>query len=122
MYQVIFMLKFRKDISKEYARSEWLGSHGHLALTLPRLRKYVQYHWMAPAEEHEQVYDGSLVLGFDNEEDFKASFASEVGQAMLKDDLRLFDRNATPAYIGGVVQEHVMMNESTPVEAELHQY
>ena len=110
MYQVIFMLKFRKDITKEEARKEWLGSHGALALTLPGLRRYVQYHWMAAAEGHEQVYDGSLVLGFDNEKAFADSFAGPVGQAMLKDDLRIFDRSMTPAYVGGVVEEHVMLD------------
>ena len=114
MYQVIFMLKFRKDITPEYARREWLGDHGHLALTLPGLRKYIQYHWLGPAQGHEQVYDGSLILGFDDEEAFKKSFASPEGQAMLKDDLRLFDRSGTPAYVGGVVEEHVMREEGVP--------
>ena len=122
MYQVIFMLKFRKDISKEEARKEWLGSHGALALTLPGLRRYVQYHWIEAAIGHEQVYDGSLVLGFDNEEAFKNSFTSPVGQAMLKDDLRIFDRSMTPAYVGGVVEEHVMLDEKVQEEAELIQY
>ncbi|MBC7887014.1 MAG: EthD family reductase [Ferruginibacter sp.] len=109
MYKVIFMLKFRKDITPDYARKEWLGSHGALALTIPGLRRYVQNHWMAPAEGHEQVYDGSLELFFDSEEAFKTSFASPEGTAMLKDDLRLFDRSMTPAYVGGVVEEHVML-------------
>ena len=102
------MLKFRKDITKEYARSEWLGDHGHLALTLPGLRHYVQYHWMGPAMGHEQVYDGSLILTFDDEKAFNDSFASPEGQAMLKDDLRIFDRSMKPAYVGGVVEEHIM--------------
>lgn len=108
MYKVIFMLKFRKDITPEYARSEWLGSHGSLALTLPGLRRYVQNHWIAPATGHEQVYDGSLELFFDDEKAFNDSFSSPEGKAMLKDNLRLFDRSGTPAYIGGVVEEHVM--------------
>lgn len=39
----------------------------------------------------------------------ESPFASPVGQAMPKDDLRLFDRSGTPAYIGGVVDVHVML-------------
>lgn len=118
MYKVIFMLKFRKDITPEYARSEWLGSHGALALTLPGLRRYVQNHWMAAAEGHEQVYDGSLELFFDDEKAFKDSFAGPVGQAMMKDDLRLFDRSGTPAYVGGVVEEHVMLEGNFGTDAK----
>ncbi|MEJ7737218.1 MAG: EthD family reductase [Chitinophagaceae bacterium] len=109
MYKVVFMLRFRKDITPEYARSEWLGSHGQLALTLPGLRRYVQNHWVAAATGHEPVYDGIVELWFDNEKAFQKSFSSPDGQAMLKDDLRLFDRSMTPAYVGGVVQEHVML-------------
>lgn len=121
MYQVIFMLKFRKDITPEYARSEWRGRHGAIALTLPGLRRYVQYHWSAPATGHEQVYDGSLILGFDDEAAFNTAFTSPVGNEMMKDDLRLFDRSTVPAYVGGVVEEHVMHDESTGKENELYQ-
>ena len=108
MYKVIFLLRYRKDLSPDYVRSEWLGSHGAIAMKLPKLRGYVQNHWIGPATGHEQVYDGSVELYFDNAADFEASFASPVGQEMLKDDLRLFDRSGEPAYIGGVVEEHVM--------------
>lgn len=108
MYKVTFMLKFRKDITSEEARKEWLGSHGQLALTIPGLRRYVQNHWVAPAEGHEQVYDGGVDLYFDNEKAFKEGFSSPEGEAMLKDDLRIFDRGGKPAYVGGVVIEQVM--------------
>ena len=32
--------------------------------------------------------------------------------AMFQDDLRLFDRSAKPAFIGGLIDEHVMRWES----------
>lgn len=117
MYKVLFQVRFRKDIPVEEARNEWLGSHGALASTLPGLRRYVQYHWIAPARGHEQVYDGTVELVFDDEAAFDASFAGPVGQAMLKDDLRIFDRSMTPAYVGGVVEEHVIVDTiaRTPV-------
>jgi uncharacterized protein (TIGR02118 family) len=108
MYKVIFLLRYRKDLSPEYVRKEWLGSHGSIAMKLPKLGGYVQNHWTGAATGHEQVYDGSVELYFDNAADFEAAFASSVGQEMLKDDLRLFDRSAVPAYVGGVVEEHVM--------------
>jgi uncharacterized protein (TIGR02118 family) len=114
MYKTTFLVHFRKDIAADEARSEWLGSHGDIALGLPGLRRYVQNHWIAPPTGHELTYDGSVDLWFDDEAAFNTAFTSPVGQAMLEDDLRLFDRSMTPAYVGGVVDEHVMLWEPGP--------
>lgn len=48
---------------------------------------------------HERPYDGTVELVFDDEAAFNASFVGPVGQAMLKDDLRIVDRSMTPAYV-----------------------
>jgi len=109
MYKVTFLLRYRKDLTVEYVLREWHGSHGQLALTLPGLRRYVQNHWSAAPPQHDRIYDASVDLWFDDEAAFNAAFAGPVGQAMMKDDLRLFDRSNDPAYIGGVVEEHVML-------------
>lgn len=109
MYKITFLLHYRKDLTSEQARQEWLGSHGQLALTLPGLRRYVQNHWIAAPEGHECTYDGSVDLWFDDEAAFKNAFSSPQGHAMLKDDLRIFDRSMVPAYVGGVIDEHVML-------------
>lgn len=114
MYKVTFLLRYRKDLSPDYVRSEWLGSHGKLALTLPGLRRYVQNHWVAAPEGYERTFDGSVDLWFDDEAAFNAGFTSPEGDAMFKDDLRLFDRSMTPAYVGGVVEEHVMRWQPGP--------
>ena len=114
MYKVTFLLRYRKDLAREEVVREWMGSHGELALTLPGLRRYVQNDWSAAPMGHERLYDGSVDLWFDDEEAFNASFVGPVGQAMLEDDLRLFDRSGEPAYVGGVVNEHVMRWDSGP--------
>lgn len=108
MYKVVFLLKYRSDMSIEDILHEWKGSHGELALKLPGLRRYVQNHWAAAPPMHERAYDASVDLWFDDEAAFTSAFAGPQGQAMLKDDLRLFDRSMKPAYVGGVVEEHVM--------------
>ena len=108
MYKVTFLLRYHKDLPVEEVRREWMGSHGQLALTLPGLRRYVQNHWAAAPPQHERTFDASVDLWFDDEAAFNRAFSGPVGQAMFKEDLRLFDRNADPAYLGGVVEEHVM--------------
>ncbi len=108
MYKVTFLLRYRKDLEDEEVLREWKGSHGALALTLPGLRRYVQNHWSAAPPHYERLYDASVDLWFDDEAAFQAAFSGPVGEAMAKDDLRLFDRGHDPAYIGGVVEEHVM--------------
>jgi uncharacterized protein (TIGR02118 family) len=109
MYKVTFLLHYRKDISVAEVLKEWKGSHGQLALTLPGIRRYVQNHWAAAPPQHERTFDASVDLWFDDEAAFRSAFAGQVGKAMFKDDLRLFDRSMTPAYVGGVVHEQVML-------------
>jgi uncharacterized protein (TIGR02118 family) len=111
MYKVTFLLHYRTDIPVAEVLKEWKGSHGQLALTLPGIRRYVQNHWAAAPPEHERTFDASVDLWFDDEAAFNSAFAGAVGKAMFKDDLRLFDRSMTPAYVGGVVEEHVMLWE-----------
>lgn len=108
MYKVTFLLHYRKDIPVEDIRREWRGSHGALALTLPGLRRSVQNHWAAAPPQYEKAYDASVDLWFDDEAAFSYAFSGPVGAAMIEDDLRLFDRSMKPAYVGGVVEEHVM--------------
>ncbi|MBC7770430.1 MAG: EthD family reductase [Phycisphaerales bacterium] len=108
MYKATFLLKFRKDLEPEYVLSEWRGSHGQLALTLPGLRRYVQNHWTGAPPHYAQLYDASVDLWFDDETAFAKAFSGPEGEAMVKDDLRLFDRSQDPAFIGGLVDEHVM--------------
>ena len=112
MYKVTFLLHYRKDLSVDEVRAEWMGSHGQLALKIPGLRRYVQNHWVEAPEGHERTFDGSVDLWFDNEAAFKTGFESPQGKAMLEDDLRLFDRSHKPAYVGGVAEEHVMRWET----------
>lgn len=116
MFKATMLLRYRKDLEPAYVLSEWRGSHGALALTLPGLRRYVQNHWFGSPPQHERLYDASVDLWFDDESSFRAGFAGPEGQAMMKDDLRLFDRLMTPAYIGGTVEERVMRWE--PVKGD----
>ena len=114
MFKVTLLLRYRKDLDPAYILSEWRDSHGKLALTIPGLRRYVQNHWSGSPPHYEQVYDASVDLWFDDEESFRVGFASPEGEALTKDDLRLFDRSQTPAYIGGTVEEHIMRWEPVP--------
>jgi uncharacterized protein (TIGR02118 family) len=112
MYKATFLLRYRKDLPVAEVLREWRGSHGQLALTLPGLRRYVQNHWAAAPPHYERLYDASVDLWFDDEAAFSKAFSGPEGQAMVKDDLRLFDRSMKPAYVGGIVDEHVMRWEA----------
>jgi uncharacterized protein (TIGR02118 family) len=114
MFKTTFLLHYRKDLDPAYIRSEWRGSHGALALTIPGLRRYVQNPWTGAPPIHERLYDASVDLWFDDEAAFQAGFGGPEGQAMMKDDLRLFDRSGKPAYVGGIIDEHVMRWEPGP--------
>ena len=114
MYKCVWMIKFRPELDPDEVREAWRTSHAALALKIPGIRRYVQNHWVAGPMGAERTYDGTVDCWFDSRESFEAAWTSPEWQALLEDDVRLFDRTLTPAFEGGVVNEYIMRWDALP--------
>lgn len=114
MYKCVWLIKFRPELDPEDVRRAWRTTHGTMALQIPGIRRYVQNHWIEAPTDCERTWDGTVDCWFDDEESFEAAWASPEWKALLEDDARLFDRSVTPAFEGGVVNEHIMRWEGLP--------
>jgi uncharacterized protein (TIGR02118 family) len=108
MYKVVFLLKFRPELDPEDVRRAWRTTHGELALQIPGLRRYVQNHWVAAPPNCARTYDGSADCWFDDQASCERALSSPEWQVLIEDDVKLFDRDRTPTFEGGVAIEHVM--------------
>ena len=114
MYKCVFLIKFRPELDPQEVRQAWRTSHGALALKVPGITRYVQNHWVETPTDCARSYDGSVDCWFEDRDSFAASMASPEWAALLEDDVRLFDRTRTPAFEGGIVDEHVMRWDASP--------
>ena len=94
MYKCVFLIKFRPELDPDAVRLAWRTSHAELALKIPGIRRYVQNHWVETGLGSERTYDGTVDCWFDSREAYEASWTSPEFEALLEDDVRLFDRDA----------------------------
>jgi uncharacterized protein (TIGR02118 family) len=114
VYKCVWMIKFRTELDPEEVREAWRTTHAALALKIPGIRRYVQNHWVGDPMGSERTYDGTVDCWFDDRESFERAWQSPEWQALLEDDRRLFDRDVTPAFEGGVVNEYIMRWDAMP--------
>lgn len=114
MFKVVWLLKFNPELDPEEARRWWRTDHGAIALKAPGIRRYIQNHWVEPAPGSARTYDGSVDCWFDSREAYEATLASPEWQALMDDDVKLFDRTLEPASEGGAVREYIMRWDALP--------
>jgi hypothetical protein len=61
-----------------------------------------------------RTWDGTVDCWFDDKASFEAAWTSPQWQALLEDDVKLFDRTVTPAFEGGAVNEYIMRWDARP--------
>jgi uncharacterized protein (TIGR02118 family) len=108
VYKCVWMIKFRPELDPEEVREAWRTTHAELALKIPGIRRYVQNHWVAEPMGSERTFDGTVDCWFDDRASFEAAWTSPEFEALMVDDLRLFDRTRVPSSEGGVVNEYIM--------------
>ena len=96
MQKIVFVVQFRKDMSREAAMRYWREVHAPIARKIPGLRKWVQNHATA-AREGDLQFDGIGELWFDSPEAFQAAAASPEWQATIADAANFVDMEKTPA-------------------------
>ena len=79
MLKVFSLIKRREDLSLEEFRSWALERHAPKGKDLPGLRRYSMS--VVEADDPDLPYHAVSELYFDDEEAFKAAFASEAGKA-----------------------------------------
>jgi uncharacterized protein (TIGR02118 family) len=114
MYKCVWLIRFRPELDPEEVRERWRTSHAALALQIPGIKRYVQNHWVAEAMGSARTWDGTVDCWFDDKASFEAAWTSPEWKTLLEDDVKLFDRSATPAFEGGAVNEYIMRWDARP--------
>jgi len=116
VYKCVWMIRFRPERDPEEVRRAWRTTHGELALKVPGIKRYVQNHWVGDPSNSERTFDGTVDCWFEDRAAFEAALASPEWQALMDDDVLLFDRSGTvgPAFEGGIVEEYVMRWDASP--------
>jgi len=114
MYKCVWLIKFRPELDPDEVRRAWRTSHADIALRIPGIKRYVQNHWVEASLGAERTYDGTVDCWFDSRAAFEASWSSPEWKTLLEDDVKLFDRDRTPAFEGAGVEEHVMRWDALP--------
>ena len=114
MLKVIWIARFRADITKEAGRAHWRDTHGVLGADVPGLDRYVQSHTIAavPPATQWPAYDGFSVGWYADDDAYARSMVSPEWAAIGADSDNLFD---TPFFWGmsAFVDEHVVVAPPT---------
>jgi uncharacterized protein (TIGR02118 family) len=84
MFKAMILLKRNPDMAYEDFVTWWLKDHSELAAQLPKLKKAV---FNLIEGDGSDEYDGVSELWFDNQADFEAAYASEIGKGVAADSL-----------------------------------
>jgi uncharacterized protein (TIGR02118 family) len=109
MVKVIWIARFRPDISKEAGRAHWRDTHGVLGADVPGLDRYLQSHTIAavPPATDWPSFDGFSAGWYADDDAYARSMVSPEWAAIGADSDNLFD---TPFFWGmsAFVDEHVV--------------
>src|SRR5262245_1745002 len=110
MYKVIWLAKFRHDLSHEEVLRWWRGHHAELAMETPGMLRYVQNYWTdgLDAETHRRsgkpAYDGHAEHWFADKESYDAAMESRAWKLNLEDGPNGFEQSL----VGGALEETVI--------------
>ncbi len=99
MFKAMILLKRCEGASVEQFQNWWLNEHQPLARQLPNVKRVV----FNVVGNEDADYDGVSELWFENEADFAAAYASEIGQIVAADSMQNVSQR-----IRLIVTEHVV--------------
>ena len=110
MYKVIWLAKFRPDLTHEQVLEWWRGHHANLAKATPGMLRYVQSYWTAGLdpqthlEDGPPAFDGHAEHYFADKKSYESAMASPEWKATLDDGPNGFAESA----IGAALVETVI--------------
>ncbi|CAN5273255.1 hypothetical protein BH10PSE19_BH10PSE19_17060 [soil metagenome] len=107
MIKRFVILRRKPGMSVEEFRSYWENVHGPLIAKIPGLIKYIQYHVRSERIDNiEDPIDGIAELWFDSEESQRQAYKTKEYQAVVNDELNLFEMNSH--YVHPVMTEKIV--------------
>ena len=110
MYKVIWLAKFRQDLTHEQVLEWWRGHHADLAKATPGMLRYVQSYWTSGLDPHTHLesgppaFDGHAEHWFADKQSYEAAMASPEWKATLADGPNGFEESL----IGAALVETVI--------------
>jgi uncharacterized protein (TIGR02118 family) len=107
--KVIYVARFRADMTREQAGRYWTDVHAPMADRLDGMVGYIQNHVSGPVApgEVEPAFDGFACEWWRDRESYEAGMASEAWQAIVDDGPEFLDAGAS-AGMSVAVEEHVL--------------
>jgi uncharacterized protein (TIGR02118 family) len=104
-FKVLWMVRFRPDLDRDYADRYWLNTHGAIFKSLD-IDRYVQNHVVESTIDGASVgFDGFSECWFKDEEQFLRAVNSAAWAEAVEDGLNVFDMSQL---WGAVVKERVV--------------
>lgn len=104
MFKAMILLQRKPEMTANEFQTWWLKDHAPMASRLPGLRKAA----FNVIKDDEAEFDGVSELWFDNQSDFEAAYASELGQSVAADSMANVSRRERL-----FVEEHILTPTAT---------
>jgi uncharacterized protein (TIGR02118 family) len=105
MFNVVFLVKRRPDLSPEEFARYWVQEHTPLTASVPGVRSYKVYTAAGP-QDGEPAFDGVAVLSFDDRAAYEAAVTGSEFAAAIADAPNFQDVTITTAFFG---DEHIIV-------------
>ncbi len=105
MFNVVFLVKRRPDLSPEEFARYWVDDHTPLTAKVPGIRAYKLY-TVTGLHDGEPVFDGVAILSFDDRAAHDTAIASPEFAAAIADAPNFQDVAVTTSFFG---DEHVIV-------------
>ncbi|MDQ3411061.1 MAG: EthD family reductase [Chloroflexota bacterium] len=105
MFNVVFLVKRRPDLSPEEFARYWVDDHTPLTANVPGIRAYKLY-TVTGLHDGEPVFDGVAILSFDDRTAHDTAIASPEFAAAIADAPNFQDVAVTTSFFG---DEHVIV-------------
>lgn len=105
MFNVVFLVKRRPDLSPEEFARYWVREHTPLTASVPGVRAYTVY-TAAGSQESELAFDGVAILSFDDRAAYDAAVAGPEFAVAIADAPNFQDVLITTSFFG---DEHVIV-------------
>jgi len=97
MIKVMYAARRRADMSFDEFRAYWLTTHADLMMKVPELQRYVISiaHDSEAGGGDQRPFDGFAEVAYADEEAMRRAMESPEAEAMLADEVNLFDTSSS---------------------------
>ena len=114
MFKVVWVARFRENMTREDGSAYWTDVHGPLGLRVDALEGYVQNHVVGTIGasgiiDADPAFDGYSCEWFEDREAFETMLASPEWQAVVEDGPKVFAMGSLHG-MSSVVEQRVMLD------------